>query len=146
MAAEKKGYYSLSEIIHASIEFENDSANFYRAMKTRTADKNTLDLLSLLEEQELGHAAALGKISSHENLATAFIQFPPEIALAMPPAPTGELDFAGWLDLAIEREIRSAEIYESASRGAPAPVKTLLESLAEFERVHERGLKELKLA
>ncbi len=144
MSEGKKGYYSMSQVVERAIEFENDSAAFYRGLREKTGAAAARDLLGLLERQELGHAATLEKLRAKENLDGIFIQFPPELDLAMPEAPPGDPGYEALLDLAIQREIRSAEIYAASAVSAPPPIQSLLEGLVEFERIHERGLKELK--
>jgi rubrerythrin len=140
----KKGYYSMRQVLERSIVFEKDSAAFYRNMKQKTSAAAALDLLAILERQEEQHAATLQGLLGKEYLDNSFVQFPPELDLAMPEAPAGDPGYEALLDLAIQREIRSAEIYSASAVSAPPPIRTLLEGLAEFERIHERSLKELK--
>ncbi len=47
MESEKKGYYTLRQVLEKAVGFENDSARFYRDMKTKTAEPKSLDLLHL---------------------------------------------------------------------------------------------------
>jgi rubrerythrin len=145
MEHEKKGYFSMRQVVERSIVFENDSARFYRDLRTKTDIPAALELLTILEKQELEHAATLERLLDKEETADVYIQFPPELDLSLPEPPPGNPGFSELLDVAIDRERLSAEIYMSASANAPAPIKILLEGLSEFERIHERGLKELKL-
>lgn len=146
MSPEKKSYLTLGEVVEKSIEFELDSAGFYRDMRSSTREPRALELLEMLETQETGHAETLRSIPAKADLDAVFVQFPPDLVLAMPAAPPPGTGFSALLDLAIEREVRSAEIYRASGLTAPAPIRTLLQSLAEFELVHERSLRELKLA
>ena len=146
MSQEKKSYLTLSEVVLKSIDFEIDSAGFYRDMKSSTREPRALELLEMLEGQEMAHAETLRSLPAKADLDAVFVQFPPDLTLAMPVAPPPGSGFSALLDIAIEREVRSAEIYRQSGLTAPAPIRTLLKSLAEFELIHERSLRELKLA
>ena len=61
----------------------------------------------------------------------------------MPLAP-GKQDVSSLFDYAIDREEKSAKLYEFASDFTSGPFKDLLSSLADFERGHMRDLKRLK--
>lgn len=47
-------------------------------------------------------------------------------------------------DVAIEREAKSVMLYEYASDFVTSEFKKLLESLAEFEKAHERYIKKIR--
>jgi len=49
------------------------------------------------------------------------------------------------LELAVNREIKAAEIYEGAAGQTRGDLKKLLEGLAVFEREHEERLKKMRL-
>lgn len=143
--AEKTGYYSLRKVLDTAISFEQDSADFYRDLLGKTDRRDAKDLLQVLAEQELEHKRKLEAVAVAGELDAIFIQFPPELSLSMPVLKKSDPTASELLELAIKREILSAEIYEKTSIHAPGPLQALLLGLASFERVHERNLKELQL-
>jgi rubrerythrin len=141
---EYKSYISVKELIHNSILFEQESADFYHTMKTRTKDKNALELLDLLEKQELSHKTRLENLSVKED-DTIMIQFPPDMSMVLPEMDNvASLSFAGILDRAIEIEVFAQKIYHESGLLCRGKVQELLLSLEDFEKVHERSLRELK--
>lgn len=143
MASTGSGSYVLmSEFVDRAIKFEEESAEFYRDLQKQEVGETALELLEALEEQETEHAASLRSFGFDRTNETR-LQFPPALSLSMPAAPN--LPTVNQLfDLAMEREEKSAKIYDYAADMTTGKFKELLDSLAEFERGHLRSLRLLK--
>ncbi|MBN1524243.1 MAG: hypothetical protein JW904_07175 [Spirochaetales bacterium] len=140
----ESAYLSLTTILEKSVEFEKMSAQFYKDLQSKTDDHKIIILLELLEKQEIEHQHTLERLLAKKEIPDVHIQFPPEINLVMPKLTKENPAFMDIIDLAIEREIVSASIYEESSRFVTGAIKDLLDGLAKCERIHERSLKELK--
>jgi rubrerythrin len=62
----------------------------------------------------------------------------------MPVPKSNDPGFDELLDVAIEREIKSALIYERSAQMVSGKLQTVLQGLVEFEREHEYKLKDLR--
>jgi rubrerythrin len=128
----------MTEFVDKAIAFEVDSAEFYRNLKGEDLPEKALELVEALAAQEESHAESLRGMSLDTD-SDATLQFTPELRLSMPPEPKRR-DLKSLFDVAIEREEKSARIYDFASDFASGKLKDLLVSLAEFEESHKRRL------
>jgi rubrerythrin len=140
----KKTYLNMEQFMRLAIEFEVESAAFYRSMLGPELDGEVQDLLQQLEVQEREHESVLRNYEADPR-SPVMIQFAPELSLSMPSPPENP-DFAAMLRLAIAREEKSARIYRVASEMTVAGFRELLEALAGFEEEHERRLRGLSQA
>lgn len=143
MTKSDKTFVSVKELIEIAIDFEVDSAQFYREIQKRIADEKTLELLKLLEDQELEHERILRKFEIGPG-PHAILQFAPSFSFAMPTLPKNDLSIFELLDIAIKREKKTAEIYENSANLVSGDLKKLLNGLATFEYDHEFKLNDLK--
>jgi len=138
----KKTYLNMEQFMRLAIEFEAESAAFYRSMQGPELQPEVRELLQLLESQEREHESILRNYDVDPR-DPVMIQFAPELSLSMPSPPENP-DFADMLRLAIAREEKSARIYRIAAEMTVAGFRELLEGLAGFEEEHERRLRGLK--
>lgn len=142
-SSEESSYLDAGGFIELAIRFERDSVRFYRDLGGRVGAEDARDLLRMLEGEEARHAAALEELESTAGFE-GLIQFPPAIELSMPGPPGPDAGVDELIGLAIERERRSALIYEHAAGSVTGPFRELLEGLAAFEREHESRLQSLR--
>jgi rubrerythrin len=140
----KKTYVTMRQLMELAIQFEMDSAAFYRRMRSMSSEAPVRELLQTLEEEEKDHERILRGYTPPQNEELR-LQFAPELTLSMP-ALGRDTDFAGMLMLAIERERRSVDMYADAAGRTMGEFRELLENLASFEREHERKLQRLQAA
>ena len=136
-------YVTINEYLQLAVEFEIDSAAFYRDLQKTVEDENALTLLKLLEQQEIAHERMLRGYEITDD-PDYILQFPPSLQLSMPLQTSDNPGFDEMLALAIEREQRAAEIYEKTAALVSGAFRDLLEGLGHFEREHEERLKSLK--
>jgi len=139
-----KSYCTIKELIQNSILFEEETANFYKKMKSYTDNEKTDDLLKFLIEQEYMHKNKLENITFAYD-SHAMIQFPPEFEQAFPVDIGTSISFSVLLDTAIEIEVFSQKIYHEAGFQSMGEIKELFMSLAQYEKTHEQYLRELEL-
>ena len=132
-------YVTMGEFIGKAIEFEVESAEYYRDLGQQVDDPRTEKALRKMEEQERKHAATLRNHTVSDADDTR-LQFGPSLSLNMPSTPK-DRSVDSLLRHAVERERKSARLYEFASDLAGGDFKALLRSLADFERGHEEDLK-----
>ena len=138
-----KSYVTMNEFIDIAIQFENESAAFYKELQNEeTLGEKERELLMRLEQEEADHAAGLKGFGFDRN-SEEIIQFTPELKLTMPPAPKHK-DLDSLFELAIEREEKSVRIYEFASDFAVGKFKQFLVSLADFEKAHKRYIQKIR--
>jgi rubrerythrin len=137
-----ESYVSMAEFVAKAIEFEVESAEFYRDLADRVENHDSVETLRELEKQERDHASTLRDYDLPED-DDSRLQFKPRLSLNMPPAPK-KTDVGTLFKHAIERERKSARLYDFASDLAAGDFKQLLSSLADFERGHEEDLKRLR--
>ena len=147
-----KSFVTMQEFMDLAIQFEVESAGFYRQMAATlidregaseaAADADVIELLAQLETQEREHERILRGFSVATDSETT-LQFAPELALSMP-SPPGNPGFDEMLEVAIEREHRSAEIYRAASTRTVGDFREMIGGLAGFEDEHEDRLKRLQ--
>lgn len=142
MDTEKRAYLTMAEVIEAAIRFERDSAEFYEGMVKLAEREEVRELLGQLRDEELGHATSLLGLTVSQD--DACIQFPPTFTLApfrsLPVSP----GFDDMLDLAIDREVQSVELYRNAAALGSGSIGQLMQDLSKFEAIHVRTLKEMK--
>ena len=142
MTSSNRNYLSARELIALAVDFEQESAEFYRNIQEYQLDESTRQLAELLEKQEWSHRKMLQEydISDTEE----YLQFPPEFSLAMPALEKENPTLEELLALAIEREIMAKEIYQNSAAQTKGSLKDLLHGLAVFEEEHESRLKSLQ--
>lgn len=134
-------YMTSRDFLEMAIAFEHDSALLYRSMQ-QDMEGSFRQLLELLEKQELNHERTLRAFSAPEP--DAIIQFPPDLAKAMPPRPEGTMTLRALIDYAIERERRSRDTYHAAAHSVTGAFRELVQGLARFEEEHEDKLKSMR--
>lgn len=137
------GYLTIDEFIQLAILFETESAEFYHDLGQKVESDEVTDLLAMLEDQEHEHERILRDYTV-ETDPSSMLQFPPSLSLSLPVPDSDNPAFEEMLSIAIEREIRSREIYEKAADLVSGDFKKLLTGLAVFERQHEEKLRSLK--
>lgn len=137
-----KNYMSQTDFIQYAIEIEKGSAEFYRGMQDLDLQQSTRELVVMLEKEEIKHQEILSNFSPPGG--KGIIQIRPDIELSFPGLPEGEKSVTTILDMAIQREKTTKEMYESASNQARGSFQELLLGLATFERQHEEKLMSLK--
>ena len=139
-----QNFITVKELINIAIDFEIESAEFYRNLQSMTEDDNVLEVLRLLEKQEVSHEKILREYeigpSPHEIL-----QFGPSFSLAMPKAPTERIELFELLEIALERETKAEKIYSNSANMVKGELSKFLEGLATFEREHVERVRSLKL-
>lgn len=137
-----KSYLTMREFIDLAIEFEESSAELYRRMQAEAKDDTVKELLKKLEADEVEHKRILASFTEY-GPEDQRLQFAPEMEKAMPQVPANA-NYGQLLDSAIDREVKSYELYTWTAGLVKGAFKELLEGLAKFEKVHEVSLKKLK--
>lgn len=137
------GYLTIDEFLQLAILFETEAAEFYNSLQKSVTSSDVRELLETLEDEENEHERILRgcKVTVDPNIT---LQLPASLSLSMPEPESETPDFGEMLSVAIEREIRSREIYENAADLVSGNFKELLAGLAHFEREHEEKLRHLK--
>jgi len=135
-------YLNMEQFMRLAIEFEADSAEFYRSMQRPELDAEVLELLRRLEREERQHERVLRDYETDRS-DPVVLQFAPELSLSMPD-PSEKPDFRELLQVAIAREEKSARIYRMTADMTVGAFRQLLEGLAAFEEEHERRLRGLQ--
>lgn len=138
-----KNFLNVKEFIQMAIEFEKNSASFYHQILGYAQDAISEELISLLEAQEMEHVRILTDYLQKED-NPGMIQFPPSIQLSMPGLVSWEITVQKVMEVAMERERLSKEIYLEAAKQVKGRFKEVIEGLAAFEHEHEEKLKSLK--
>ena len=142
MESGNQTYLTMAELIARAIAFERESAEFYAGMVRLGGREEVRGLLGQLRDEELSHADLLSRITVTE--AESRIQFPPVFSLTPFGPLASDPTFDDMLDLAIDREVQSVQLYQNAASLASGAIARLMEDLAKFEALHERMLKEMK--
>ena len=137
--SDSKTYLTMKQFLDKSITFEEESAEYYADLSAKVDDADGVKLLREIEKQERWHAETLKNYTVPEG-DDSRLQFGPTLSASMPEKPRGE-DVNTLLTHAIEREIKSARLYDFASDLATGAFKQLLQSLGDYERSHEQDLK-----
>jgi rubrerythrin len=138
-----KNFITVKELIELAIDFEIESAKFYRKLQKKTRVDAVLQLLKLLEEQEWEHEKILRQYEIGPE-PHAILQFGPSFSFAMPAISPKDIGIFELLDIAKQREKRTAEIYENSASLISGDLHKLLGNLATFEHEHEDKLIALK--
>jgi rubrerythrin len=138
-----KNFITVKELIELAIDFEIESAKFYRKLQKKTKVDTVLQLLRLLEEQEWEHEKILRQYEIGPD-PHAILQFGPSFSFAMPAIPPNNIGMFELLDIALQRERKTAEIYENSASLISGDLHKLLGNLATFEHDHEDKLTALK--
>ena len=126
-----------------AIRFEQASAAYYRDMLSKASQREVKELLMLLEQQELAHERILKEYEIPTD-TTYVMQFPPSFNLSMPVPDSDDPSYNEMLEVAIQREKKSCELYKKAAGFVTGDFSKLLEGLATFEKEHEEKLKSLQ--
>ena len=143
MTSSDKNYVTVEDLIQITIQFEIDSAGLYKRMQATAGEDNVLEILRLLERQEREHERILRSYRINQDPAE-ILQFPPDITLSMPAVHNENPGMDELIKIALEREERSAAVYQHAADMASGELKDLLTGLAVFEREHVVRVKSLK--
>lgn len=138
-----KSFLTPGQFMAHAIQFELDSVDFYKGLLERVNqgdspnDIMVRELVLMLIKEEAEHAVTLKDL---ETGTDSMLQFPPELSLSMPHVGQENLTLEELIKIALEREQKSQQIYEEASRLVKGSVKELLESLAAFEAQHVENI------
>ncbi|MBD3308195.1 hypothetical protein GF339_17245 [candidate division KSB3 bacterium] len=135
MASFQNSYLTIEEFIKAAVRFEVESAEFYRALKDRTNDAQIEELLGILADEEVSHQHTLEEFEVPKE-SSGIIQFSPPFTAAMPEVPSELPDTESCIELGLQRERKSVELYEHAAGRVIGDFQQILEGLADFERQH----------
>jgi rubrerythrin len=138
-----KNFLKVEELIGLAVEFEQDSADYYRDLRNRVEDADSRTLLKTLENQEIEHRDTL-KNFELEDRAYPLLQYGPSFNISLPEVQSENPGLRELLDVAIEREVVSREIYRNTAGQVFGNLADLLEDLAGFEREHEVKLKDMR--
>ena len=133
---------SEQEILAFAMAKERASADFYRHWASRAIQEDVRSLLTQLAEEEEDHLARLAETPVQALLSSP--PPPPDFRLSdgmRSIDPSENLTILEALQLAINREVASIELYERLRKfgGDAAP---LFASLADEERRHKHALEE----
>ena len=142
MTNSKGNFLSIADFLKLAVEFEEDSAAFYRAMLTRNLSEPVRALAVLLERQEEAHAKILREYEIGEN--KAFLQFSPEFKLSMPDQYEEDLSVSELIALAIDRELHAEALYNNTASLVSGSFKEFIMGLALFEKEHVERLRSLR--
>jgi rubrerythrin len=141
--SKNRNFQTIEEFIFAAAEFEQQSAEFYRnILNTKETEGIVKELLVLLEKQELAHKKTLQDMDISQT--REIIQFPPKLSLSMPAPKYASLSLAVLLDIAIERERISKEIYAHTAGQVTGNFRNIIIGLSVFEQEHEDKLISLR--
>ena len=143
MTNSEKNFVTIGEFITIAVQFEIDSAAFYRAMQPQVTQENAREVLRLLEKEEVKHQEVLRKFDVGKD-QHSLLQFPPSLSLSMPKMTTETPGLDEILNVGIAREQKTVEIYEHTAGMVSGQFRELLTGLANFERLHEEKLRSLK--
>lgn len=138
-----KNFLKVHELMELAIRFEEDSVRYYRQMRGHVDDDAVLDLLETLERQEEEHRRILQDFELGPG-PYPMLQYGPSFALNMPELKHENPGLDELLDVAIEREVRSVQIYRNTAGQVFGKLADLLNELAGFEAEHEIKLKDLR--
>lgn len=142
MTNSKANYISLKELMKLAVNFEFESAEYYRNMQKYKLGQSAHQLAELLEKQEMAHKKILEEydLSGKEG----YIQFPPDFSLILPVLEKSNPSLDEFIEVALQREIKSREIYNNALKFTSGDLKELLAGLVNFEQEHVERLQSLK--
>ncbi len=142
-SSENRSFQTIGEFILAAAEFEQQSADFYRhILDTQETGSSVKELLSLLENQEMTHKKTLLDMDIQQT--REILQFPPELSLSMPETEQASMSLDELLEIAIERERKSKEIYAHTAGQVTGNFRDIIMGLSVFEQEHEDKLISLR--
>ena len=143
MTNSNTSYVSCEELFEMAIDMEKKAAAFYQGLLEKTEDKQSLELLKLLRDQELSHVKVLSDfdLSPYKK---EVIQFPPDFHALQVNYDIDSLEYDNIIETAIKLEKKSASMYEHSASMLTGELKELLEGLATFEKAHIEKVRSLK--
>ncbi|MCF7915664.1 MAG: ferritin family protein [Spirochaetaceae bacterium] len=138
-----KNFLKVEELLDLAITFEQDSADYYRTLQKHVENSRVLEMLKTLELQEIEHRDTL-KDFALEDKPYPLLQFGPSFNIALPEIESESPSLQELLDVAIEREIVSRQIYSNTADQVFGNLAQVLQDLAAFEGEHEAKLKDLR--
>jgi rubrerythrin len=143
MKQTNENFIDVKELMQIAINFEEDSIQFYLRMQEQTEDVKVMDALKLLENQEIEHKRILQEYELGPG-PYAVLQYGPSFSLSMPVVEEKNITLNELLEVAIEREVKSSQIYERSSQLVRGKISELLSQLAGFETEHVEKLTALR--
>jgi len=138
-----KNFLKVDELLDLAIEFEQESADYYRKLQNNIENQRVLDMLRELENQEIEHRDIL-KNFELEDKPYPMLQFGPSFSITLPEVQSDSPTLRELLDVAIDREIVSRQIYNTTAGQVFGNLAQVLQDLAAFEGEHETKLKDLR--
>lgn len=143
MTNSSTSYVSCKDLFEIAIDMEKHAAAFYQGLLTKTKDKQTLQLLEMLRDQELAHVKTLINfdLTSYKN---EVIQFPPDFHALKVNYEVDDIEYDKIIETAVKLEKKSAIMYDHAASMLTGELQQLLEGLAAFEKTHIEKVLSLK--
>jgi len=138
-----KNFLKVDELLDLAIVFEQESADYYRKLQNNIENQRVLDMLRELENQEIEHRDIL-KNFELEDKPYPMLQFGPSFSITLPEVQSDSPTLRELLDVAIDREIVSRQIYNTTAGQVFGNLAQVLQDLAAFEGEHETKLKDLR--
>jgi len=138
-----KNFLKVDELLDLAIEFEQESADYYRKLQNNIENQRVLDMLRELENQEIEHRDIL-KNFELEDKPYPMLQFGPSFSITLPEVQSDSPTLRELLDVAIDREIVSRQIYNTTAGQVFGNLAQVLQDLAAFEGEHEAKLRDLR--
>ena len=138
-----KNFLKVDELLELAIEFEQESADYYRKLRDHVEDARVLDMLKELEQQEIEHRDILNNFDLGDK-PYPMLQFGPSFDITLPEVQSESPTLIELMDVAIDREIVSRQIYNTTAGQVFGNLAQVLEDLAAFEGEHEVKLKDLR--
>jgi rubrerythrin len=136
-------FLKVEELMELAIQFEHDSMQYYHDLRNMVSDHRAQGLLDTLEHQEREHRDLLRNYDLGDK-PYPLLQYGPSFDLTMPKVEQEDPNLDELLEVAIEREIVSKQVYETTAGQVFGNLAELLNDLAGFEEEHERKLKDLR--
>ncbi len=138
-----KNFLKVDELLDLAIEFEQESADYYRKLRSHVEDARVLDMLKELEQQEIEHRDILKNFELGDK-PYPMLQFGPSFSITLPEIESESPSLRELMDVAIEREIVSRQIYTTTAGQVFGNLAQVLQDLAAFEGEHEAKLKDMR--
>jgi len=138
-----KNFLKVDELLELAIKFEQESADYYRTLQNHVADSRVLDMLKELEQQEIEHRDILKDFELGDK-PYPMLQFGPSFDITLPEVQSESPTLRELMDVAIEREIVSRQIYNTTAGQVFGNLAQVLQDLAAFEGEHEAKLRDLR--
>ncbi|MFW5714960.1 MAG: ferritin-like domain-containing protein [bacterium] len=138
-----KNFLKVEELLDLAIQFEQESADYYQKLQNHVENRQVLDMLRELENQEIEHRDIL-KNFELEDKPYPLLQFGPSFSITLPEIESTSPSLRELMDVAIEREIVSRQIYTTTAGQVFGNLAQVLEDLAAFEGEHEAKLKDMR--